>query len=403
MSQSSKQIRLAYLVTHPIQYQAPLLRRIACDPGIELSVFFRSDFSTGQFFDREFQKEIAWDTNLLCGYRYTVLPCIGRADRISVFKPLNYSLLWRLKEGKFDLLWIHGYGHLYHIYAAIAAKFLGVKVLIRDEATLVSKSRGKVRRGIKKVFFLCFSILCDGFLAIGTMNREYYTANGIPNHKIFDVPYAVDNGFFQQKAMHAHSDCSKLRDQLSLKIGRPVILYASKLSQRKRAMDLLEAYREVANQLDPKPYLLFVGDGELRKMLMQKVKDLGLDGDVHLLGFRNQSELPRFYDLCDVFVLPSVFEPWGLAINEAMNAGCPIIASDQVGSARDLVYHGRNGFIFQSGNVQELAGYLIQTLRDPNVCRNMGAESKDIISRWDFEEDLNGLKKAIAALISSPT
>ena len=65
--------------------------------------------------------------------------------------------------------------------------------------------------------------------------------------------------------------------------------------------------------------------------------------DVRFLGFRNQSEMPAFYDLCDLFVLPSHFEPWGLVINEAMNAGKPVIVSDCVGAAPDLVQTGRNG------------------------------------------------------------
>ena len=71
-------IRLAYLVTHPIQYQAPLLRRIAAEPGIDLTVFFCSDFSLQKFLDPDFGQVIAWDIPLMEGYRYEVLPALGR-------------------------------------------------------------------------------------------------------------------------------------------------------------------------------------------------------------------------------------------------------------------------------------------------------------------------------------
>src|SRR2546430_3298455 len=85
---------------------------------------------------------------------------------------------------------------------------------------------------------------------------------------------------------------------------------------------------------------------------------------VKFLGFRNQSELPSFYDLCDVFVLPSTSEPWGLVVNEAMAAGRPVVVSDQVGCARDLVQNGLNGFIFPVGDVEALAHALTRVLVD---------------------------------------
>src|SRR5208282_4679397 len=99
-------IRLAYLVTHPIQYQAPLLRRLAREPGLDLTVFFCSDFSLRKYHDPEFDKEIAWDVPLVGGYRYEVLPAIGGRKEVSFWRPLNYGLLRRLRERNFDVLWV---------------------------------------------------------------------------------------------------------------------------------------------------------------------------------------------------------------------------------------------------------------------------------------------------------
>jgi|SRR5215216_5561240 len=131
-----RKIRLAYLVTHPIQYQAPLPRRIAEDPDIDLTVFYGSDFSTKEFRDAGFDRVITWDVPLLNGYRYEFLPAIGRTDRLSFWRPFTfkYGLRKRLKAGRFDALWVHGYARWTHWVAMIIAKTQGAHVMVRDEA-----------------------------------------------------------------------------------------------------------------------------------------------------------------------------------------------------------------------------------------------------------------------------
>jgi glycosyltransferase involved in cell wall biosynthesis len=390
---------IAYLVTHPIQYQAPLLRRIARESEFDLTVFFRSGFSIKEFIDPGFGRPIKWDVNLLEGYDYEILPAFGETDKLSFWRPWNYGLWQRLKKGKFHVLWIHGYAPFFHLYAIIAAKLLGIKVLIRDEATLVSNKRGKLKKAAKRVFFFCIKLLCDGFLAIGTMNKEYYLANGVPANKIFEMLYAVDNDFFQEEARLCRPNRETLRASLGLTRGRPVILYASKLSQRKRSMDLIDAFSHIVGNLTPSPYLLFVGDGEMRSFLEKRVAKMGLGSDVIFLGFKNQRELPCYYDLCDVFVLPSFYEPWGLVINEAMNAGRAVIASDQVGSATDLIHQGVNGFVFKAGDVANLSWTITKVLSNHERCLAMGQASLDAISKWGFDEDIKGLKSALSAVV----
>ena len=236
----------------------------------------------------------------------------------------------------------------------------------------MSKSRSKLKNTIKKFFFSCLDMLVDGFLSIGTMNKQYYLANGNSENKIFDMPYTVDNEFFRQKSQWCQKKRDELRAVLSLDVGRPIILYASKLTGRKRAVDLLEAFKNVQRTIKPKPYLFFIGDGEMRKDLENRTKQLCLENDVFFLGFKNQSELPCYYYLCSVFVLPSFHEPWGIVINEAMNAGRAVIASDQVGSAYDLISNGKNGFIYKAGDIQELSSALTKVLFDATHCEKMG-------------------------------
>jgi glycosyltransferase involved in cell wall biosynthesis len=227
-------VRLAYLVTHPIQYQAPLLRRIAAEPGIDLTVFFCSDFSLKSYLDPNFGKIIAWDVPLIGGYRHEILPALGRQDQLSFWRPVNYGLAKRLTRANFEVLWVHGYNRGFHWLAMAWAKIQGLKVLVRDEATRLTGTRHRLKRLAKRIFFLVLRDLCDGFLAIGTLNGEYYQSYGIAPERIFPVPYAVDNAFFRDKARAASGERENLRRQLGLESGRPIILYASKLSEVKR-------------------------------------------------------------------------------------------------------------------------------------------------------------------------
>jgi glycosyltransferase involved in cell wall biosynthesis len=390
-------IRLAYLVTHPIQYQAPLLRRIAAEPGIDLTVFFCSDFSLKSYQDPGFGKSIAWDVPLIGGYRHEILPAVGRQDRVTFWRPFNYGLAKRLRKRNFDVLWVHGYNRWFHWRAMAWAKICGLKVLVRDEATRLSATRSYLKQICKGWFLFVLGKFVDGFLAIGTLNAEYYRSYGIAGDRIFLVPYAVDNGFFREKARAAAGEREHLRRALGLEPGRPVILYASKLSAVKRGIDLLEAYIRMSPDgvQEPHPYLLFIGEGDQKKILEERARAKNWSS-IKFLGFRNQTELPRYYDLCDVLVLPSLFEPWGLVINEVMNAGRAVVVSDRVGCAPDLVKSGENGYVFKAGDSAGLRQALDNFVSDVQKCRALGQNSLEIIKRWGLEEDIAGLKMALA-------
>jgi glycosyltransferase involved in cell wall biosynthesis len=140
-----------------------------------------------------------------------------------------------------------------------------------------------------------------------------------------------------------------------------------------------------------------VGDGELRPAL-EKLAAEAAPGRVKFLGFRNQSELPALYDLCDVFVLPSAFEPWGLVVNEVMNAGKTVVVSDQVGSGPDLVREGENGSIFPAGDVAALARKLDQWCGNQAAREEAGRKSLEIISKWGFDAVLDGLRMTAHSL-----
>jgi glycosyltransferase involved in cell wall biosynthesis len=392
--------RVAYLVSHPIQYQAPLLRKIAALPEVDLTVFFMSDLSVRGYEDPGFGIRVYWDVPLLDGYRYEFLPVVGPRDRLSSWRPLNYGLRRLFGSGRFDALWVHGYAHHVCLRAVLAARRARIKVLVRGESHRMSETRDPLKRWAKRQLLGWLFRRVDGFLAIGTLNREYYIHYGVPERKIFMMPYAVDNEFFRKKTEEVRAHREALRAALGFQPGRPIVLYASKLQRRKRPADLLEAYIQLSpdGTREPTAYLLFVGEGEERQRLEERVRGLGWES-VRFLGFKNQSELPRYYDLCDILVLPSEREPWGLVVNEVMNAGKPVIVSDQVGCGADLVRDGVNGFVFPAGDIGALADRLRYLIENPDVASRMGRKSLHMIETWSFDADIQGLLQALEQVI----
>ena len=396
-----RRVRLAYLVSHPIQYQAPLLRRIAQEPEIDLTVYFGSDFSVRGYRDAGFGVDFKWDIPLLDGYRHEFLPKLRDRGNASFASPLNYGTVRRLRgsggEAAFDALWVHGYGTANALHGMVAAKLLGIPVLLRAESWLGDRERDGTKLALKAIFFAGLKRMVDGVLPIGRLNAEYwrhYFGDSVPQ---FAMPYAVDNRYFAERARAARDSRASLQAELGLDPARRVILFAGKLQARKHCDHLIEAYARStrAPEAGLRAHLVIVGDGEQRAALERQAAATGLDG-IRFCGFRNQSELPRFFDLASVFVLPSRHEPWGLIVNEAMNAARPVIVSDDVGCAPDLVSDGENGCIYPVGDVDALASALGRVLNTAGAAEAMGERAFERIQRWGFEEDVQGLRRALA-------
>lgn len=391
-------MKLAYFVSHPIQYQAPLLRRIAQERDIELTVFFFSDFSVRGYADPGFGGvQVRWDIPLLDGYAHEFLPGFRKTGPLGFATPVNYGIFSRLRRGRFDAVWVHGYHTINVLNSIIAAKVLGIPVLMRAESTLDDRPRSWAKLVAKRLFFAFLRRAVRCVMPIGTKNADYWRASlgsGIP---MYPMPYAVDNDYFGVRAAQAANDREALRHKLNLKPGLPVFLFASKLLRRKRCMDMVEAFLRLATAgaSDPPAYLLIVGDGEERMAIEGRIRQSG-SANVRLLGFQNQSELPRFFDLCEVFVLPSVQEPWGLIVNEVMSASRAVVVSDEVGCAPDLIRNGENGFVFPARNIEALSEAMGRFIDDSSLAGVMGRKAAETIGGFSFEKDVAGLRRALA-------
>jgi len=168
------------------------------------------------------------------------------------------------------------------------------------------------------------------------------------------------------------------------------------MTKGKRLMDLAAAYQCVCQKWAGSlaPGLLVIGDGEVRPEFESWKEKSGLPY-VKFLGFKNQTELPKFFAASDLFVLPGQVEAWGLIVNEVMNASLPVIVTNEVGCGPDLVKPGENGAIYRVGDIEGLAKILLDFCSKPDELRRMGAQSLEIISAHGFHQNARQLQAAI--------
>jgi len=217
----------------------------------------------------------------------------------------------------------------------------------------------------------------------GASAASYVESLGIPGHHIWRGYDVVDNAHFATGADRARQDAARLREELGLPAR--FLLYVGRFAPEKNLSRLLAAFRRASEggALAGRS-LVLVGGGPLEATLRAEAAPLG--DRVHFAGFQQLERLPAYYGLADGLLLPSLSEPWGLVVNEAMAAGLPVLVSSQCGCAMELVFPGLNGVIVDPEDVGRLASTLAHLAGlDDEVRRAYGEASRRIIQNYSLE------------------
>ena len=393
-------IQVAAYLSHPIQYFAPLFREIAKDQSIDLVVYYGSLCGIQDRLDKGFGKKVSWDIPLLGGYNHKFIKGFGTGVcQTGFWLPINPALVLELIRQKPDIIWIHGHYSANSWLGLLASRFSRSKVLIRSESNLESTPRTKVLSNIKSIVMKTILKFVDGVLYIGSKNKAYYEFYNYPDSQMYYLPYGVDNHFYQSNAEKLNKSRSVIRESFGIYDDRPVILFVGKLIPKKMPILLLDAFAQIRK--DTECALLMVGEGQLKPEVQKIVAERKIS-DVILTGFINQSKLSEAYIAADILVLPSSKdETWGLVINEGMNFKLPLIISDAVGCAPDLVYDNKNGFIFKNGSLEELSDNLSKLILDKTLRESFGETSYEIIQNFGIDENCDRFIQAARSLMES--
>lgn len=371
--------RLAIITSHPIQYNAPLFQLISKRNNIRIKVFYTWQQSADTVYDPDFGIMRNWDIPILEGYDFEFVKNIAKNPGSHHFMGIvNPDILKVINNYQPDGLLVYGWAFSGHL--RVLRFFKGkIPVYFRGDSTLLNESQGFSFKKLMKLIFLkwVYSFVDIAFYT-GIQNKKYFLKYGLKENQLVFAPHAIQNERFFPN--HENKNLGKeLRKRLSIKDYEIVILFAGKFQYQKDPKTLILAFQKLANN---NCHLVMVGDG----ILKEELKLLsGNNKNIHFLPFQNQTEMPALYQLCDIFILPSISETWGLSVNEAMASGKPVIATDRTGSSVDLIKPYVNGFTFRSSNAEELVEIFKVVCLNKELLLQYGVCSLELIKQWNFD------------------
>lgn len=348
-------MKLAIVTTHPIQYNAPWFRLLAARPGIIVKVFYTWEQSNrNEKFDPGFGKVVSWDIPLLDGYDYTFVKNTSANPGSHHYKGIvNPTLNNEIESWGAEAVLVFGWPFKSHL--ACLRYFKGrIPVLFRGDSTLLGE-QGGIKKIMRRLFLRYVYSYIDYALYVGTHNKEYYLAHGLKEKQLVFVPHAVDNDRFVKNYLQYAGDAALWRKELGIRQQDFVVLFAGKINRNKNPYFLLSLAEKLK---DERLKFVIVGNGEL----LEDVRNRATDKRVIFIDFQNQSKMPVVYNLADVYAIPSYSETWGLAINEAIASGKPVIATSKAGGAVDLIKNNVNGIVVDPGDINAAAIYVQQLL-----------------------------------------
>jgi glycosyltransferase involved in cell wall biosynthesis len=357
-------------------YRIPLFNALAQRPEVDLHVIFLAETDPVLRQWQVYKDEIK--------FSYQVLPSWRR--RIGRYNTLfNVGMSRALRLARPNVIVCGGYNYIASWQALAWARIHRVPFCLWSESNLLERRRGRALVELVKAEFLR---QCTGFVVPGRRAREYLLAHKIKEDVIFTAVNAVDNDLFASRAATARSIATELRIQLNL--PSRYFLFTGRLVREKGVFELLAAYAKLDRSVREEMDLVFVGDGTSRPALEQLASSI-TPGTIRFVGFAQREQLPNYYALSEILILPTYSDTWGLVVNEGMACGLPIILSQAAGCADDLVTEGWNGHLIPAEDVDALAAAMHRLASQPANCAEMGIHSLKRVAEYSPDNWSKGM------------
>lgn len=342
---------LGFVWPIPTQFDDPFFRYLLRETDLECTVYYFGAKPGKTAIDAEMGRPVGWTFDDERGY--PAVFCAG-------MKPPAFA--HRVVSAGHDLIVCAGYNSPHAIFTTLLARLRRIPVGLRIDNILPHVGGSSRYWQIKKIVYpWLFRLYATGH-PVGNCAAEYLEAFGFDRDSIFIFPYAVDHQWFASESAKARQDAVGLRSCWGLSPDADVVCGVVKFSEREDPLTLVRAVR-VLRQKNPKLALLLAGDGPLRKQVEEAAGE-ELGKSIILAGYRQFDHLPRIYAASDVFVHPAE-GPWEVSVTEALACGIPVIGSDLVGSAREIIEPHGFGYTYRYRDAAELAGRIEQVLSDP--------------------------------------
>jgi glycosyltransferase involved in cell wall biosynthesis len=374
--------RVLLLNNVPAPYFDPLFEKLGRAPGWQLTVCYSSGWNKG----------VGWLESLRAGnalHRAVILDeqIPGLKSRLGSSYAASVALAKVLINEKPDYLICYGYTLAPQVTALLWAMMTATHFALAGDANYYNDTTRGLKRLIKGAWLRLLARRAAALIAIGTANRMFWESYGANTSKIFEARFAVNNDYYARSCEERREEAAQLKSQLGL-TDKIVFLFVGRLIRRKNVDLIIRAARQLN---DDRLAVVIVGSGEEQAALERLAHG---DQRIVFAGNAPPGELPLYYAISDVLVLPAEQEPWGLVINEAMAGGLAIIAHTHCGAAIDLVMSD-NGITLETFSVDELAKAMFLVADNPALLRSMQESSRNRIRTWSIDSAARGIIRAV--------
>ncbi|MEJ5187439.1 MAG: glycosyltransferase family 4 protein [Candidatus Geothermincolales bacterium] len=261
-------------------------------------------------------------------------------------------------------------------HAAIALKHAyRIPLVATIHATEYGRHQGRLPGPMQKIihqveWWLTYESVCT-ICCSNYMRDEVVRIFELPPDKVTVIPNGIEYDLFR-----VEPDRGRIHRQFVYP-DRRMVLFVGRLVYEKGVQTVIEAMPKVLEEV-PDLCFLVAGTGPHARALQALVEELGLSHKIKMLGFVDSETLVKFYKSADLTVVPSLYEPFGMVVLEAMVAGCPVIVAD-TGGLKEIVVHEETGLRFRPGDPDSLAQAMIRVLKDQELAQRLSRDAMKFI------------------------
>ena len=364
------ELSLGIVQAAPTQFDEPFYRYLASETGVRFAVHYFAANPSSAGVDPEIGRKVGWASAADRGYP---------ADFST--EPSALSFARRVVSLGHNFIVVSGYNQPHALFTALLARLKGVPIGLRSDNVLPDEGgRGrywKMKRAAYPLFFRLYATAHP----VGRKAGQYLETFGFRQNSLFRFPYAVDHRWFARESALARSQREATRRHWGLPPDGPVVCGVMKFSSREDPLTLVHAFKQAKTKIR-NLNLLLIGDGPLRREVEDAAGD-DLGKRVSLPGYQRYEMLPRAYAASDLFV-HTANGAWEVSVNEALACGIPVVTSDEVGSAAEIVLPGGFGHTFPHADAARLAERIAAVLDDAEMLRRAREHGLESLAEWDY-------------------
>ncbi|MCK9431384.1 MAG: glycosyltransferase family 4 protein [Candidatus Omnitrophica bacterium] len=296
------------------------------------------------------------------------------------------ELYFFIRKHKIDI--VHTHSSKAGILGRLAARFAGARVILH---TVHGWSFHNFQPAAVSWFYVLCERLCacftDRIIVVSVFDREKGLEHGVGKSEQYRlVRYGIDVMDFRVRNRRF-----RMRESLELNNTDPVVGMVACFKPQKAPLDFIELASLVRKDF-PEVKFILVGDGRLSGKIFRRIKQLGIEKNMILSGWRR--DIPMILSGLDVFVLTSLWEGVPIVALEAMAASVPLVVTD-TGGIKEVITDGENGYLVEPRDIHSMHRYLVELLSDPRKRRDLAGRAAEDISSEEFSAE-SMLKKVFS-------